>query len=571
MARFDKRLANIVVRRNLIDRDTATGLLKRSAEEKKSLSELLIQEGGIDEKVLVSTVAEEANLAPIDLENYSPDEEALGCISQEDAKENDILPISKLSNSLTLAVADPFDVVKLDDLRMKTGSELRLFVSNTYRIQLTIPASYSRNEQAMEEIFEGMADPEMELAKSEEEDDTDINLSELTGDNASKSPVVRIVNLIIAQAIHDKVSDIHIEPMEKKLRVRYRQDGLLHETISPPRQMAAAIASRIKIMAGLDIAERRKPQDGKFRLKIEGRGVDFRVSVLPVIHGEKIVLRILDTSNLALNLDTLGFEDKSLNDLRNALATPFGMILVTGPTGSGKSTTLYSAIKEVMTVQDNLVTVEDPVEYELPGINQVQIRPKRGVTFANTLRSILRQDPDTIMIGEIRDAETVEIAVKAALTGHLVLSTLHTNDASGAVTRMLDMGVDPFLVASSLLLVSAQRLVRRLCPLCKEETGYPKERLVQIGNKPEECKDAVFYKAHGCNRCVEGYKGRFALLETLPVDEGLRKMILEGATQVDIKRYAIEKGMISLRRCGLLNALRGNTSIEEVLRVTATD
>jgi type IV pilus assembly protein PilB len=571
MARFDKRLANIVVRRNLIDRDTAAGLLKRSAEEKKSLSELLIQEGGIDEKVLVSTVAEEANLAPIDLENYSPDEEALGCISQEDAKENDILPISKLSNSLTLAVADPFDVVKLDDLRMKTGSELRLFVSNTYRIQLTIPATYSRNEQAMEEIFEGMADPEMELAKSEEEDDTDINLSELTGDNASKSPVVRIVNLIIAQAIHDKVSDIHIEPMEKKLRVRYRQDGLLHETISPPRQMAAAIASRIKIMAGLDIAERRKPQDGKFRLKIESRSVDFRVSVLPVIHGEKIVLRILDTSNLALNLDTLGFEDKSLSDLRNALATPFGMILVTGPTGSGKSTTLYSAIKEVMTVQDNLVTVEDPVEYELAGINQVQVRPKRGVTFANTLRSILRQDPDTIMIGEIRDAETVEIAVKAALTGHLVLSTLHTNDAAGAVTRMLDMGVDPFLVASSILLVSAQRLVRRLCPLCKEEAGYPKERLIQIGIKPEECKDAVFYKAHGCNRCVEGYKGRFALLETLPVDEDLRKMILEGATQVDIKRYAIEKGMISLRRCGLLNALRGNTSIEEVLRVTATD
>jgi len=571
MAKFDKRLANIVVRRNLLDRETATSLLKRGAEEKKSLSELLIQEGNVDEKVLVSAVAKEANLAPIDLENYSPDEEALGCISQEVAKENDILPISKLSNILTLAVADPFDVVKLDDLRMKTGSDLRLFVSNARRIQLTIPVAYNRNEQAMEEIFEGMANPEMELAKSEEEDDAEINLSELTGENASQSPVVRIVNLIIAQAIHDKVSDIHIEPMEQKLRVRYRQDGLLHETISPPRQMAAAIASRIKIMAGLDIAERRKSQDGKFRLKIEGRGVDFRVSVLPVIHGEKIVLRILDTSNLALSLESLGFEEKALNDLRNTLATPFGMILVTGPTGSGKSTTLYSAIKEVMTVQDNLVTVEDPVEYELAGVNQVQVRPKRGVTFATALRSILRQDPDTIMIGEIRDTETVEIAVKAALTGHLVLSTLHTNDAAGAVTRMIDMGVDPFLVASSILLVSAQRLVRRLCPLCKEEATYPKERLMKIGIKPEELGDAVLYKAHGCNRCVEGYKGRFALLETLPVEDDLRKMILEGATQVDIKRYAIEKGMISLRRCGLLNTLRGNTSIEEVLRVTATD
>jgi type IV pilus assembly protein PilB len=546
-------------------------LLVRAAEDKKPLSEILIQEAKVDEKALISAVAEEANLCPIDLENYSPDEAALEIISQDVAKENDILPLSKINNTVTLAVADPFDVVTLDDLRMMTGCDLRIAVSNTFRIRRAIQSAYNRNEQAMEEIFEGMANPEVELAKAESEEDAEIDLSELTGENSKQSPIVRIVNLIIAQAIHDKVSDIHIEPMEDKLRVRYRQDGLLYEAISPPRHMTSAIASRIKIMAGLDIAERKKPQDGKFRLKVEGRAVDFRVSSLPIIYGEKIVLRILDTSNLALSLDVLGFEEKALIDLRHALAAPFGMILVTGPTGSGKSTTLYSAIKELMTIQDNVVTVEDPVEYELPGINQVQVRPKRGVTFATALRAILRQDPDIIMIGEIRDTETIEIAVKAALTGHLVLSTLHTNDAAGAVTRMVDMNVDPFLVASSTLMVSAQRLVRRLCPICREEVRYPVERLTSIGFKPEECKDALFYRARGCSRCVEGYKGRFALLETLPLEDDLRKKIIEGASQIDIKRYAIDKGMITLRRCGLLNALRGNSSIEEVLRVTGND
>lgn len=571
MAGFDKRLAGILVRRELLDREAASEFLKRCDEEDKPLSELLIRENKVSEEDLVCAVARESGLSPINLENYSPDDIVVSCFSQDDAKEKNILPVSKNGNTITLAVADPFDVVKFDDLRMTTECELRLVASNTFRIQRAIPAVYNRNEQAMEEIFEGMANPEMELSKADDDDDTDINLSELTGDDSKQSPVIRIVNLIIAQAIHDKVSDIHIEPMENKIRVRYRQDGLLHDTISPPRQLASAIASRLKIMAGLDIAERRKPQDGKFRLKIEDRAVDFRVSVLPIVHGEKVVLRVLDTSNLALSLDTLGFEEKSLTDLRTALASPFGMILVTGPTGSGKSTTLYSAIKEIMTDQDNIVTVEDPVEYELAGVNQVQIRPKRNLTFATALRSILRQDPDIVMIGEIRDSETVEIAVKAALTGHLVLSTLHTNDAPGAITRMLDMGVDSFLVASSILMVSAQRLARKLCPICREQIDYPEEKLIEVGFRPEDCKDITLYKARGCNRCVEGFKGRFALLETLPVNDDMRKMIIKGMTQVDIKRYALERGMISLRRCGLLNSIRGNTSIEEVLRVTAAD
>ncbi len=569
MAKFDKRLKKLMEKHGLLDEETAAGLLKRCAEEKKPLSEIVIAESKVDEKALLSAIAAETNLSPIDLESYTPDDDVLAAFPQDLARANDVVPISKLGNTLTLAVANPFDVLKLDDLRIMTGCDLQLAVSTTYRIRRAIPAAYNPNEQAMEEIFEGMAQPSVEVAKAEE-DDEEINLAELT-DSDEESPVIKIVNLVIAQAIHDRVSDIHIEPMEKKLRVRYRQDGLLREAISPPRQMAGAITSRIKVLAGLDIAERRKPQDGKFRLKVEGRAVDFRVSVLPTIHGEKVVLRVLDTSNLALSLDSLGFEEKSLNDLRNALAAPFGMILVTGPTGSGKSTTLYSSLKEVMRIQDNIVTVEDPVEYELSGIIQVPVSIKRGLTFAAALRSILRQDPDIIMVGEIRDTETVDIAVKAALTGHLVLSTLHTNDAPSAVTRLVDMGVDPFLVASSTLLVSAQRLARRLCPLCREEVEIPEERLLSIGVKPEEIKDARIYRARGCNRCVEGYRGRFALLETLFMDDNIKKLIINGANQIEIKEHALSLGMVSLRRCGLLNVLRGNTSIEEVLRVTMAD
>jgi type IV pilus assembly protein PilB len=569
MSKFDKRLTKLLSKYGLFKDEETGALLERCAGEKKTLSEIVIEDGIVKEKDLISAVSLETNLPPIDLENYTPDEDVLAAFPQDLAKANDVLPISKLDNILTLAVANPFDVLKLDDLRMMTGCDLQLVVSSAYRIRRAIPAAYNPNEQAMEEIFEGMAKPEVELAKAEEEE-ADLNLGELTG-AGGESPVIKIVNLIIAQAIHERVSDIHIEPMEKKLRVRYRQDGLLRETISPPKQMAAAVASRIKVMAGLDIAERRKPQDGKFRLKVEGRAVDFRVSVLPTIHGEKVVLRVLDTSNLALSLDNLGFEQKALIDLRAALAAPFGMILVTGPTGSGKSTTLYSSLKEIMTIQDNIVTVEDPVEYELAGVIQVPVSVKRGLTFSVALRSILRQDPDIIMVGEIRDTETVDIAVKAALTGHLVLSTLHTNDAASTVTRMIDMGVDPFLVASSVLLVSAQRLARKLCALCREAIEAPRERLLAIGVKPDDLKDAKVYRARGCSRCVEGYRGRFALLETLPVDNNIRNMIIKGSNQIEIKQYAMKAGMVTLRRAGLLNALRGITSIEEVLRVTVAD
>jgi type IV pilus assembly protein PilB len=356
------------------------------------------------------------------------------------------------------------------------------------------------------------------------------------------------------------------------IKVRYRVDGRLQDAMEPPKRFQNAMISRLKIMSDLDIAERRKPQDGKFQVKAEGRSIDFRVSVLPTVHGEKVVLRILDGSNLALSLDKLGFEEKALVDFRDAINSPYGMILVTGPTGSGKTTTLYSAVKEIMKPTDNFVTVEDPVEYQMEGINQVQVNTKAGLTFASALRSILRQDPDVVMIGEIRDTETIDIAVKAALTGHLVLSTLHTNDAASTISRMLDMGVDPFMVASSTLLVSAQRLIRRLCTHCREEHHVSEARLLELGFTPDEAKKKpTLYSPGGCGRCANGYNGRFALLETLPVSDKIKRMIIGGNSAIEIRNEAMQEGMITLRRCALLNAARGNTSIEEVLRVTLND
>jgi type IV pilus assembly protein PilB len=393
-------------------------------------------------------------------------------------------------------------------------------------------------------------------------------------DDADQAPVVKLVNLIIIQGIRQKASDIHIEPMDKQVRVRYRVDGVMRESISPPKKMQNSLVSRIKIIAGLDIAEKRRPQDGKFQIRVDNRKIDFRVSVLPIIFGEKVVLRILDSSNLTLNLDSLGFEEKALRDIRFAIGQPYGMLLVTGPTGSGKSTTLYSAIREVLTPEENITTVEDPVEYQLEGVNQVQVSVKRGLTFAAALRSILRQDPDTIMIGEIRDQETVEIAVKAALTGHLVFSTLHTNDAPSTITRMVDMGVDRFLVASSVCCVAAQRLARKLCEECKKplDVKPPRDHLLALGFLPEEIDNLVLYHAVGCPRCEgKGYKGWFALLETLPLTDDVRRVIIKGGSAIEIREMAMKEKMINLRRCGLLNVIKGRSSLEEVLKVTVGD
>lgn len=570
MAKFDKRLKGILTKAGLVSSGDVDDCIKEAVDRKKPLSQVLVERNLVEERALIGSIAREMNIPPIDLSRTDVTTEALESLPPDLAEYYGVVPIAKLGNLLTVAVANPYDVLKLDDVGLVTGCQLMPVVSTEEAIRNSIGRFYRSNEQEMENLLDGMADPDLEITSSggEDPEDTEFDITS----ESDESPVVKLVNMIIYQAIKNKVSDIHIEPYEKRLVVRYRQDGVLYEALTPPKKMQNAITSRLKVMSDLDIAERRRPQDGKFQLRLEGRQVDFRISVLPVVHGEKVVMRILDSSNLTLSLDSLGFEEKALIDFRDAISVPYGMILVTGPTGSGKSTTLYSAMKEIMSVEDNIVTVEDPVEYQLEGINQVPVNVKRGLTFAAALRSILRQDPDKILIGEIRDLETIEIAIKAALTGHLVLSTLHTNDAPSTITRMVDMGVDPFMIATSVVLVSAQRLCRRLCPDCREEEEIPDERLLALGLAKEDLKQKpTFYQAKGCPRCAAGYKGRFALLETLPMSENVRKEVIRGGSALDIKTLALEEGMVTLRKCGLYNAMRGHTSLEEVVRVTMAD
>jgi type IV pilus assembly protein PilB len=569
---YEKRIRSILLKRGLLSEDKAEEAASQSKSESKPYDSVLVERGMVDEATLISTIASEMNIPPIDVERIQPEDKALQSLSQELATYYGVLPVARIGNILTLAVANPFDILKLDDLRLVTECEIRPVISTEHAIRKALSKAYNPEEEEMENLLkEGVDNPDLELAKADV--DEDIDLAQLADDKGG-SPVIKIVNMIIHQALKDGASDIHIEPFEKKVRVRFRRDGVLQETFSPPKKMHGALISRIKIMAELDIAERRIPQDGKFQMKYESRNVDFRISILPTIHGEKAVMRVLDSGSLSLGLENLGFEPSVLDAFRRAIGSAYGMILVTGPTGSGKSTTLYSSLKEMLCPEDNIVTVEDPVEYQLEGVIQVPVNAKKGLTFAAALRSILRQDPDTVMIGEIRDHETADIAVKAAITGHLVLSTLHTNDSASTITRLIDMGIDPFMVSSSLLLVSAQRLLRKLCAECKQqmEVQPPVERLAEIGFLPAEVKESRLCRPVGCQRCANGYRGRFAVLEALEVDDGLRKMVISGASAYDIKNYGIhQKNMITLRRCGILNATRGKTSIEEVLRMTMHD
>ncbi|MDF1700259.1 MAG: ATPase, T2SS/T4P/T4SS family [Planctomycetota bacterium] len=571
MVSFNRRIVRILEETGLVEMDVLTAASAVAKGGEKSVTEYLLEKNHMEANDLLGVLAEHLGVPPIDLDRVRVDEETREALPMERARESGCLPIAKTGNVLTIAVSNPFDVVQHDDLRLTTGCDLRLALALEPKIQESIEKFYAGdNGGNLADILEESDDPELKLKEGDAFEDEVVDI----GASASETdaPVIKLVNLIIYNAIKAKASDIHIEPFEKRVVVRYRVDGALEEALEPPKRLQNAIASRIKIMSSLDIAEKRKPQDGKFQVKAEGRQIDFRVSTLPTVHGEKIVMRILDAGNLALSLDKLGFEDKALNDFREAISSPYGMILVTGPTGSGKTTTLYSAVTEIMSPEDNFVTVEDPVEYQVDGINQVQVNVKSGLTFAAALRSILRQDPDTVMIGEIRDPETIDIAIKAALTGHLVLSTLHTNDAASTISRMVDMGVDPFMVASATLLVSAQRLVRRLCSRCREEIQAKPERLRELGYSEDEIKEGVkLYRAVGCSRCSAGYAGRFALLETLPVTEAIKRMIIDGHSAIEIRNKALEEGMISLRRAALSNAMRGNTSVEEVLRVTLSD
>ncbi|MCK6474507.1 MAG: Flp pilus assembly complex ATPase component TadA [Planctomycetes bacterium] len=569
MAKFDKKLAGILFESNLLKEDQRDTLVGEADRNNTSLTELLLERGLCVETDIIAAVADNLNFHPINLEKVTPNSMALDSLTEEQCKIYGVLPISKVGKVLTLAVANPFDVLILDDVKIVTGCEIVPVVSTDVAVKKAIKAAFAQEVDTEGQMDELLAANEGVDGALELKDNSELDEMDLSEDISSEgSPIVKMVNLLILQAIDKKSSDIHIEPFEKRLRVRFRVDGACQETVAPPKRLHPAIVSRIKIMASLDIAERRIPQDGKFQMRVKGRQVDFRTSVLPMVHGEKVCIRILDSSGLALSLESLGFEPEALGDFKWAVKQPYGMALVTGPTGSGKSTTLYSAVKEVLCVEDNITTVEDPVEYQLDGVNQVPVSDKRGLTFAAALRSILRQDPDTVMIGEIRDKETAEIAVKAALTGHLVFSTLHTNDAPSTITRLVDMGIDPFMVSSSVVLVSAQRLLRRLCKECKEKFDPPRERLMELGYKEDEIEGGTWFQAKGCGRCNGGYKGRFAILETMRMFEDVRRIVIDGGSALDIRGKALEKGMVTLRRCALLNSMRGITSIEEVLSMT---
>ena len=571
-SKFDKRLGNILSRRNMVSEDELARHMETAESESRSLTQVLLEGDQLGEADLLEVLSEETRFPAVDVFKVRPEKSVVDLLPENLASYYGVVPVSRVANVLTLAVSNPFDILQLDDIRIVTACEIRPVLSTEPAIRKAIPEIYNRGQQMVDDLLDDMNEEEVEVKQKAIDDSRAADLG-LLAEESGQAPVVKLVNLIIVQGIKKKASDIHIEPLDNDVRVRYRVDGVLHESIRPPKRMQNALVSRIKIMCGLDIAERRQPQDGKFQITMEGRKIDFRVSTLPLATGEKVVMRILDSTSLSLGLADLGFEQKALDDIYESIARPYGMILVTGPTGSGKSTTLYSAIREVMNVEDNIVTVEDPIEYQLEGVNQVQVNTKQGLTFAASLRSILRQDPDTILLGEIRDQETVEIAVKAALTGHLVFSTLHTNDAPSSITRVVDMGVDPFLVASALVCVCAQRLARSLCEECSRpmEVVPQADYLASLGFSGKETGKSELMEAVGCQRCSQGYKGRFALLETMPITSGLQRVIIDGGSAVDIKERAIEDGMLTLRRCGILNTLKGRTSLEEILRVTVGD
>jgi type IV pilus assembly protein PilB len=523
--------------------------------------------GFISDQEITEFLSQQYRVQAIDLSEYEIDREVIKLVSNEVCLRHKIIPVSRAGSSLIVAMADPSNLHAIDDIKFLTGYNVEPVVSSEAAIVAAIERHYAAPEISYDEIMEGFDESEIEFAEEDDLEGVDL------ASESEAAPVVRLCNAILLNAIKKGTSDIHIEPYEKVLRVRYRIDGVLHQEMTPPIQLKNAIASRFKIMSSLDIAERRLPQDGRIKLKLgKGREMDFRVSVLPTIWGEKIVMRLLDKSNLQLDMRKLGFGERALADFKHAIHQPYGMVLVTGPTGSGKTTTLYSALSELNDVETNISTAEDPVEYNLMGINQVQQHEDIGLNFAASLRSFLRQDPDIIMVGEIRDFETGEIAVKAALTGHLVLSTLHTNDAPSTVTRLLNMGVEPFLVTASVNLVLAQRLARRICADCKESVEVEKEVLEDVGFTAAQIGETTVMKGRGCRTCNDtGYKGRVALYEVMPFTENLKNRVLEGANTAELKIEMIREGVDTLRMAGIKKIMEGTTTIDEVLRVTAAD
>lgn len=565
-----ERLGELLVREKLITDEQ----FKKAIEEQRSsggrLGASLAKLGFINEKDLTVFLSKQYDLPTVDIETKEIDEEVIKLVPEDVAKKYHVIPIQRIGATLLLAVSDPSNIFVIDDIKFLTGYNVETVIASETGIKAAIEKYYASHEQemALGDVLTELDESEMEILH--EEEDIDVNDLKKAIDDA---PVVKLVNLILTDAIKKGASDIHVEPYEKLFRVRYRVDGVLSEVMKPPLKLKNAIVSRMKIMASLDIAERRLPQDGRIKMKLgKDKEMDYRVSVLPTLFGEKVVMRLLDKANLQLDMTKLGFEEKALKDFKDAIEKPWGMVLVTGPTGSGKTTTLYSALSELNKVSDNISTAEDPVEFNLAGINQVQMHEAIGLNFASALRSFLRQDPDIIMVGEIRDFETAEIAVKAALTGHLVLSTLHTNDAPSTVNRLLNMGIEPFLISSATNLILAQRLARKICKDCKEEVNVPSQVLVDLGVSPDEVKSFKCYHGKGCATCGgSGCKGRIALYEVMPVTDSLKELVLNGASSSELKRGAIKEGMKSLRMSGITKIKEGVTTIEEVIRATMAD
>jgi len=561
-----KDIAEMLLEEGLITPRQLEKAIEQQKNSNESLEKIIINLGYVTEKEVTEVIGKEMGVPFIDLDEVEIDPELARAIPEHLAQRYKVIPVGQENNKLALAMVDPLNVFAIDDIRLITGFDIEPMISTEESILRAINKQFGVTDLA--EVHETVQDIALsdfgDIEQLEEEEELELDkLKELV----DEAPIVRVVNLIITQAINDKASDIHIEPRVKSVCVRYRIDGVLHEVMSPPKHIQAPMVSRIKIMASLDIAERRIPQDGKIHLKHDNKEYDLRVSSLPTSHGEKIVMRILDKSSVMIGLDKLGLMPDTRAVFEDLIFKPYGMILVTGPTGSGKSTTLYTALNMLNNPEVNICTVEDPVEYQVQGINQVQINPKAGLLFSTALRSFLRQDPDIIMVGEIRDQETAQIAIESALTGHLVLSTLHTNDAPGAITRLIDMGIEPFLVASALVGVIAQRLTRRICPNCREPYTPPEEAVAKFGLNLADT-NIVFYHGRGCDHCKgTGYKGRSGLYEMMTINDSIRPLILRNAPTVEIKDAAIENGMVTLQEDGLRKVLEGTTTIEECLRV----
>jgi type IV pilus assembly protein PilB len=572
---MSQRLGDLLVREKIITPDQLDKALRaqKEAGPQARLGSTLVHLGFITDEEVTNFLSRQYGVPAINLQYFELDTSVVKLVPEETAKRYQILPLSRVGASLTIAMVDPTNVFAMDDIKFMTGFNIEPVVASESAIMEAIEKAYGQAGQEegsnVDELLASMGeDADVEL----QADQSEMDLSELER-SAEEAPIVKLVNIILTDAVKRGASDIHVEPYEKEYRVRFRIDGVLQHIMSPPLKLKDAIISRIKIMAKLDISEKRLPQDGRIMLKMQLGGrkktLDYRVNSLPTLWGEKIVLRLLDKENLRLDMTKLGFEQESLEKFQHAVLKPYGMVLVTGPTGSGKTNTLYSSISLLNKPDTNIMTAEDPVEFQLHGVNQVQMKDSIGLNFAAALRAFLRQDPNIILVGEIRDFETAEIAIKAALTGHLVLSTLHTNGAPETISRLMNMGIEPFLVATAVHLICAQRLIRRICSECKEEVNLPPQALLEAGYTPAESKVVKIYKGKGCSICNgTGYKGRVGLYEVMDIDDEIRELILIGASAVELKKKAMEQGMITLRRSGLAKVKEGVTTLEEVARET---